>query len=120
MRAIWLVCLGLMGCASLAQSDAPALLVAPDAAARNEVQRAVTSALQRSDVTLAEDALTRDSLLIIERTAARDPTGQRLSGRDYDRPEQFQLVASNGRCALIHQRTGSRHELPSARCVAAR
>jgi hypothetical protein len=67
-------------------------------------------------VLLADDALTRTSTLLIERTAARDSTGQRISGRDYEAPEQFELVLSAERCTLIHARTGQRYELRAARC----
>jgi hypothetical protein len=103
-------------CASIAHPDSPARIVQPDANSRAELHHAIARALQRSHVTLADDALTRTSILIIERTPARDPTGQRLSGRDYDKPEQFQLVLDGGRCILIHQRTGERYELRATRC----
>lgn len=102
----------------MAQPDAPALLVEPTAETRRELFEVVASALSRRDITLSPDALIRSSLLVIERRPARDPTGQRLSGRDYDEPEQFQLVTSDGRCALVHQRTAKRYELHTARCVA--
>jgi hypothetical protein len=103
-------------CASIAQPDSPARIVEPDAASRAELRDAVARALQRSDVTLADDALTRTSTLIIERTPARDATGQRLTGRDYDEPEQFQLVLNGKRCTLVRQATGQRYELRSTRC----
>ena len=106
------------GCASVAQPDAPAVIVGPTAETRAELHGAVTTALNRSDVTLAEDALTRDSMLVIERTPARDAAGTRLSGRDLDKPEQFQLLLSDGRCVLLHARTAQRYELPRTRCAA--
>lgn len=114
----WTTALALLasGCASIAQPDAPAHLVEPDAASRAELREKIARALQRSDVLLADDALTRTATLLIERTPARDPTGQRISGRDYDAPEEFQLVLSGARCMLIHARTGERYELRSARC----
>jgi hypothetical protein len=114
----WTTALALLasGCASIAQPDAPAHIVAPDAASRAELRTTIARALQRSDVLLADDALTRTSTLLIERTAARDPTGQRISGRDYEAPEQFELVLSAQRCTLIHTRTGQRYELRSTRC----
>jgi hypothetical protein len=104
------------GCASVAQPDAPAHIVAPDATSRAELREVVTRALQRMDVTLADDALTQSSVLMIERTPARDATGQRLSGRDYEQPETFELVTSGSRCILIHRRTGERYELRRSRC----
>jgi hypothetical protein len=114
----WTTALALLasGCASIAQPDAPAHIVEPDAASRAELRATIARALQRSDVLLADDALTRTSTLLIERTAARDSTGQRISGRDYEAPEQFELVLSAERCTLIHARTGQRYELRAARC----
>jgi hypothetical protein len=118
MRALLLsVCaLAASGCTSIAQSDAPALIVQPTAASRAELKRIVATALNRNDVTLADDALTRESVLLIERTPARDATGQRLSGRDLEKPEQFQLVSHDGRCTLIHQGSSKRYELQQTTC----
>jgi hypothetical protein len=117
-RSTWTTALAVLasGCASIAQPDSPAHIVEPDAASRAELRETIARALQRSDVTLADDALTRTSTLLIERTPARDPTGQRISGRDFDEPEEFQLVLSGKRCTLVHRRTGQRHELRSTRC----
>ena len=103
----------------MAQPDVPAVIVEPGADSRAELLRVVTTALRRSDVTLADAALTQDSVLIVERTVARDPTGQRLSGRDTERPEQFQLVTASGKCVLIHQRSAQRYALTQTRCVRA-
>jgi hypothetical protein len=118
MRALLLsaCALAASGCASVAQSDAPAVIAQPTAASRAELQRIVATALNRNDVTLADDALTRESILLIERTPARDATGKRLSGRDYEKPEQFQLVSHDGRCTLIHQASGKRYELRQTTC----
>jgi hypothetical protein len=107
-----------VACASIAQPEAPARIVEPDADSRAELRAAVVRALQRVDVTLADDALTRSHMLLIERAPARNPTGQRVTGRDYERPEQFQLVVSGKRCTLIHQRTGERYDLALTRCEA--
>lgn len=120
MRALPLIALTWLtsACASIAKPDTPAVIVDPTPVTRAELHRAVAEALHRTDITLADDALTRESLLLIERTPARDPTGQRLSGRDFGKPEQFQLVMSNARCTLIHQATGQRYDLPGTRCKA--
>ena len=42
-----------------------------------------------------------------------------LSGRDYERPERFQLVKRGSQCTLIHARTGARYDLKDVDCVAA-
>ena len=106
------------GCASMAHPDIPAVIIESSPESRAELLSIVTSALQRTDVMLVDDALMSTSMLLLERTPARDSSGQRLSGRDFDRPEQFLLVTSDGRCMLIHQRTNRRYELRRTRCRA--
>lgn len=109
----------LTACASMAQEDVPALVVDPTSESRVEILRIVHSALNASNVTIAADALTQESVLVIERKPARDGRGQRLSGRDYEKPERFHLVKHGARCALIHARTNTRYELEDVKCAPA-
>ena len=110
----------LTACEALsAQPDAAAVIVHPTAASRAELSRAVSLALQGAPVTLADDALTRASLLVIEPAHPRDASGLPLSGRDRGRPEQFRLVKSGARCVLIRHSTGQRRVLQSTTCEAA-
>ena len=107
----------LTACVALsAQPDIAAVIVHPTAASRAELSRAVSVALQGAPVTLADDALTRDSLLIIEPSHPRDASGLPLNGRERRQPEQFRLVKSGARCVLIHQGTGKRRVLKSTTC----
>ena len=102
-------------CAS-AQPDVAAVIDKPTKESRAELAQAVSSALNGAPVTLADDALTRDSLLIIERVHPRDASGAPLSGRDFARPEHFRLVKAGEHCALVHERTGKRTTLASTTC----
>lgn len=108
----------LSACASMAQQDAPAVIVEPSSESRVEILRIVSSALNGANITIAADALTRESMLVVERKVARDAQGRRLQGREYERPEQFRLVKNGSDCALIHVRTSARYELKDVRCVA--
>ncbi len=101
----------------MAREDVPALVVDPSPESRVEILRTVHTALNASNVTIAADALTHESVLVIERKPARDAKGRRLSGRDYGKPERFHLVKRGSRCALIHARTGVRYELEDVECV---
>lgn len=105
-------------CTSIAALETPALLVNSNEETRAELVSTISSALDVPNVTIADDALTHDSTLIIERTPARDSTGQRLSGRDYTQPEQFRLLLVDGSCKLLHVRTGKSYPLPRSRCRA--
>ena len=105
-----------------AAKDMPAVIVRSDTQSRTDLQSAVSNALNRTSVTLADDALTRDSVLTIEPVRLRDPEGSiaqgRAQGRETRMPEQFRLVERGGSCALIHERTGQRIELPNTKCAA--
>lgn len=119
MRSSWLVlsaCLALSACASMAQDDSPALIVNSSEITRAELVRVIGTALGSPDVLIAPDALTRESAVFIEQRPARDATGQRLSGRDYGRPERFDLVTQNGECVLVHASTQKRYALSGVRC----
>lgn len=106
-------------CTSMAQPDVPALIVDPNAESHGDLVSVVSAALNVADLTLADDALTHESMLVIERRPARDSTGQRVNGRDFGRPEQFQLVRTLTGCVLIHQSTGLRHALTKVKCKTA-
>ena len=114
--AIVVFCFLTSACASMAQDDTPAVIVSSSENVRAELVRVVGEALGFSDVLIADDALTRESSLFIERRPARDATGQRLSGRDYDRPERFDLVKQGDKCVLVHASTNRRFELKDVRC----
>jgi hypothetical protein len=106
----------LSACASVAGQDGPAVLTEATAETHEELVKAVSAALNVPNVTLAADALTTDSELIIERAPARDPEGRRLQGRELSQPEHFQLIRARNRCVLVHVRTGTQYELPGAKC----
>ena len=104
-------------CASgFAQPEVPAVVDQPTPESRGELAQAISSALNGAPVTLADDALTRDSRLIIEKARPRDPGGVPLSGRDRDKPEVFRLVKAGEQCVLVQERTGKRATLSSTRC----
>lgn len=92
------------------RADVPARITNPTADSRAELLRVVRSALDGRDVTIADDALTTDSLLIIEPA--------HLTGRDLGRAEHFRLVLSGSSCILLHQESDSRLELTDTGCAA--
>lgn len=98
----------LSACVS-AQPEVAAVIDKPTKESRAELAHAVSSALNDAPVTLADDALTKDSLLVIEKA--------HLLGRDLDKPERFRLVKAGKDCALVHERSGRRMTLASTTCV---
>ena len=109
--------LSLAACATGAGREVPAVITTPTAESRAELRRVVGRALNRTPLTIADDALTRDSALIIERARPRGADGALLSGREMGRPEHFQLVTNGSHCVLVHERTGKRFTLASAACA---
>lgn len=104
-------CVWLSACqAGAARADMPARVDHPTAQSRAELLRVVRNALNGSEVVLARDALTNDSLLIIE--------PKHLTGRDLRRPEHFRLVLSGAHCVLVHEGTETRMQLTDTTCRA--
>lgn len=103
---------------SAALDERSAVIVQPSAAGRAELLRAVRAGLDGAEVTLADDALTHDSVLVIEPMQRRDGAGRLLDGRERRRPEHFRLVISARQCVLVQERTLRRWVLRASRCQA--
>ena len=117
MTTAWAVAamLGVAACAT--GRDLPAVLTKPTAESRAELARTLSDALQGAPVTLADDALTRDGTLIIERIQPRTTDGTPMSGRERGRPWHFRLVRNGSRCVLVDDDTGKRWTLKAATCA---
>ncbi len=87
------------------------MIVDPTPESRAALQLAVTDALH-VDVLLAPDALTKDSVLLLE--------PRHMEGRETRPGEKFRLVRQGAQCVLIHERTGQRFVLVQTRCAEAR
>ncbi len=106
------------GSAGASPAGTPALLVQPSNAARQELHTAVARMMGVDSVAVASDALLYTSLMVIEKNRPRGADGVQLSGRDYDKPEQFRLIKLNQECALVKLRTGAREVLRECQCIA--
>ena len=106
------------GCQTMgSDTDQPARIINPDDASRAALQSTINGIL-KTDVTLAENALTESSLLIIELSPPRTMENPNPLGRIMDEPIQFRLVINGSDCILIDQRNESRHMLKNTECVA--
>jgi hypothetical protein len=101
-----------------APAERPAVIVQASAAGHAELLRTVREALGEASVTLADDALTHSSVLLIERSRQRDAAGQRLNGRELQMPDRFDLRTRHSQCLLVHERTQRRWTLRESRCAA--
>ena len=108
----------LAGCQTVSKTDdVPAIVTNPTAASRAAVQRAVKDFLT-IEVTIADDALTSSSLLIIERNPPRGMQNQVATGRNMDPAIQFRLVLNGTDCILVDTRDDSRRVLEDTACAA--
>lgn len=107
----------LAACSSLSAEERPALIAEQTAQSRSELARVVTAAAGRP-VTLADDALTRDSVLTLEQG---DPSraGRVATGRTLEAPLQLKLVLRGERCVLVRENDGGEWPLEGARCIPA-
>jgi hypothetical protein len=99
-----------------ATAGAPAIITHPTAASRADLELAVSQALGGAPVRLADDALTRNSLLIVGRAQARDARGLPLNGRELGRPQHFRLLRRGSHCMLLHIESGRSRVLTHTTC----
>jgi len=108
-----------VACSTLAAQERPAIIATPTEQSRAELERIVSTALNGQAITLAADALTRDSVLAIERRTPPGPQGRAATGRTLEAPVQFKLVLRAERCMLVRVADGNEWQLNEARCVPA-
>jgi hypothetical protein len=121
IRACWLAAAAIapIGCGTLSAQEQPAVISAPTAESRAELARVVSAAFNGQPVTLADDALTRDSVLTIERRTPPGDQGRAATGRTLGTPERLNLVLRGTRCFLVRAADGREWELNQAQCVPA-
>ena len=108
----------LCGCQAIgADTERPARIIDPDDASRAALQAAVNEALGR-EVRLAANALTDNSLLVIEISPPQSVEKPSPTGRDMTKPLRFQLVKSGSDCVLVNMQDDSRQVLADTRCKA--
>ncbi|MDH3756198.1 MAG: hypothetical protein OEV10_06475 [Gammaproteobacteria bacterium] len=106
------------GCQTMnAASDVPALIAAPDDASRAALRQTVSAIFGGQDVPLADNALTKSSLLLIERDPRGSLDAPPATGRVMEEPIRFRLVKSGDECVLVDLRDESRHLLSDTTCV---
>jgi hypothetical protein len=118
-RSAWLpvVASGVLACTTLAAAEQPALIERPTQQSKAELLRVLGEAFNGRPVTIAADALTRDSVLVIERRPLRGLEGDPAGGRVLEAPEQFRLVLRDARCELVRSSDQRRWMLTETNCV---
>lgn len=106
-----------LACTTLTAAEQPALIELPTPESKAELTRVLGEAFPGRSVTIADDALTRDSVLLIERRAIKGLEGSPASGRSLEMPEVFRLVLRDRRCELIRSSDQRRWALSETSCV---
>lgn len=114
LAIISLVCAFLAGCAASPQGGEHPAVLTQQASNALVLQAAMQRMLGRA-VTLAPDALMRESTLLVEPVGVM-ANGQRIDGREARPPERFTLLRSEGECVLVRASTGERLVLHGADC----
>ncbi|MCG9754048.1 hypothetical protein L1D40_02260 [Shewanella insulae] len=118
--------LTLLGCSLQAQDAAlpapvpapvPAIISEPSAESLTELEAAIAKLLQIDKVTLAADAFTQNSRLVLERHPHRDPNGQLLMGRSFELPQIVQLWISGDECFVADTEEHRSAPLTVTRCT---
>jgi hypothetical protein len=109
--------LGVFACTTLAAAEQPALIERPTQQSKAELLRVLADAFNGRPVTIADDALTRDSVLVIERREQRGLEGNPAGGRVLETPEQFRLVLRDAHCELVRSSDQRRWTLKETTCV---
>ena len=139
MRAMALATVTAAACQGIGSDDAtddvPALLIDPTAATTTELRGVIETVLPGRRILLADDALTKSSLLIVDRRRHQRLEGP-LAGVADETPHRFQLIVRDSKpasansdgqtrapatataCELVHLNTGKRLPLPQTRCRA--
>jgi hypothetical protein len=99
-----------------ADAAVAAIVIHPTAASRAALERAVSQSFHGAPIRLADDALTRDSLLVVGRAQARDVRGLPLNGRELEHPQHFRLLRRGSQCVLLHLETGKARVLTHTAC----
>jgi hypothetical protein len=99
------------------EPNVPALLSNPGPVTLEEIEQTISIALNVTKITLAADALTKNSVLVIERRLQRSIDRPPVMGRDLGRPHRFQLVIEGSQCVLVDQQSGQHWPLVNVECI---
>jgi len=120
VRTIGVTLLALAACRTMqAPPENPAIVVRPTPESRAALTQAVSKALGGAHVTLEDDALTRDGMLVLDESQLRRGQvvvlGQEPGASN--QPERFHLVKIGDRCVLVHDRTERHFDLIGTDCA---
>ncbi len=114
---ICVACLALSGCQSTAQEEtlSAAVIINSNAKTTQELTQIISQTLG-AEVIIADDALTQNHWLIVERKQHRNIEHGVLDGRSDETPENFKLVMKKDKCVLTYPKKQREWVLKNVRC----
>ena len=95
----------------------PAVIVESDDASRAALGKTLSDVFAGQEIPLADDALTRSSILTLQHNPGNQPQSQAATGRVVSAPIQFQLVKTGDGCFLVDLRDEKRYLLENTSCA---
>ena len=95
----------------------PAVIVEPDQASRAALGKTLSGIFGGQQIPLADDALTRSSILALQHNPGNQPENQAATGRVLGAPLRFQLVKTGDGCFLVDLRDERRYLLKNTSCI---
>ncbi|QLE86287.1 hypothetical protein FLM48_15125 [Shewanella sp. Scap07] len=93
----------------------PALRTDNSAEGTEEMKQAIAQLLALKQVNLSKQAFAQQSSITIERTAHK-VNGQLIMGRNYEMPQQVNLLTEGGRCYVSHPKSQQSQQLFKVHC----
>ena len=107
----------LVACQTISASeDVPAVIADPTEVSRADLRATLMEIFGERRITVAEDALTSTSLLVLEQGPQRTGGPEDVSGRQMLPPLRLRLVKNGDDCVLVDLRDDSRHLLADTNC----
>ena len=109
----------LAGCAAANENaETPALITKPTQASRAALRSTLSELFAGLEVTVADDALTRSSLLGLQQNPQQKLDSQPALGQVVTDPFRFRLIKIEDGCYLVDPRDGKPHLLANTTCIA--
>lgn len=98
--------------------EVSAVIINPDTASRAELFEVVSTALHDAKIILADNALTENNTLVIDRKLFRNLSNSPVMGRELGHPILFQLFKNGNQCVLVQKETNNSWILKHTKCKA--
>lgn len=101
------------GCQQTKTQIVPAVVTSINPQTKAQLQQAIKSLLNR-DITIADNAFSQTSDILIERAVVKDERGLPIMGREFSNALRLSLMTDGKNCILQSSETGTQQAVVSA------